>query len=143
MAAVPITINGIQTDENGSRNVTIVGMASLTGVGVGGGPILGGEPPSIWPSPGHPAHPIAPPVGIWPSPGHPAHPIELPPIVPGGPPVSIWPGVPSHPIVLPPPPTEGLEPGGGKPPPADGGWGYHPVFGWGYFPGPGQAGPKA
>jgi hypothetical protein len=52
-------------------------------------------PPSIWPSPGVPTHPIFYPPGIWPSPGHPAHPIYWPP--------SIWPspGVPTHPIVLP------------------------------------------
>lgn len=78
---------------------------------------------------------------------HPAHPIVLPPVLPGGPPVTIWPKPgplphPEHPIVLPPPPTEGLEPGGGKPPPSDGGWGYHPVYGWGYFPGPQEPGPK-
>jgi len=53
-----------------------------------------GQPPSIWPSPGYPAHPIAP----------------------GGPPLGIWggiaPPVPTHPWVppsgetLPPPPDE-------------------------------------
>jgi hypothetical protein len=73
---------------------------------------IAGPPPGIWPSPGHPAHPIAPggpPVGIWPSPGHPAH-----PIAPGGPPPGIWPspGVPTHPIYIPvdPPPDSGLSP---------------------------------
>lgn len=143
MAAVPVTINGIQTDENGSRNVTIVGMASITGLSVGGGPV---EPPSIWPSPGHPAHPIAPtPPGIWPSPGHPAHPIVLPPVNPGEPPVEIWPspGHPAHPIVLPPPPTADLTPEGIKLPPPGGGWGYAPLVGWGYFPMGTTPSPKA
>jgi hypothetical protein len=97
--------------------------------GVPGHPDQGlpGQPPGIWPSPGHPAHPIAPggqPPGIWPSPGHPSHPIapggqpgapdnSLPPLQPGvGIPVfpthPIAPGgsggggeVPTHPIELP------------------------------------------
>lgn len=91
----------------------------------------GGPPPSVWPGPEYPAHPIAPggpPPGIWPSPGYPAH-----PIAPGGPPPSIWPspGRPAHPIVLPPdqPPTE-------APPPIDESWkwawspsqGWHPAY---------------
>lgn len=71
----------------------------------------GGPPPSIWPSPGHPAHPIVipeppgggPPVVIWPSPGHPAHPIVIP-----LPPIDAH---PEHPIVIPPPPEEGKPPG--------------------------------
>lgn len=74
-----------------------------------GGPVdpgygVPGPPPQIWPSPGHPAHPIAPggrPPSIWPSPGHPAH-----PIAPGGPPPGIWGGAgegfPTPPIFLPP-----------------------------------------
>lgn len=68
-----------------------------------------GQPPSIWPSPEHPAHPIVipiPPGGIDPGPPPiPAHPIYLPvypahPIV--IPPNAIGPGHPEHPIVLPP-----------------------------------------
>lgn len=44
----------------------------------------GGEPPSIWPSPGHPEHPIVIPPEIWPNPPegqapHPEHPIVIPP----------------------------------------------------------------
>lgn len=139
MAAVPITIVGIATKDDGtSGNVTIVGMASLTGVGVGGGPI---QPPSVWPPPGKPEHPIVlppeQPPSIWPSPGHPAH-----PIAPGGPPPGIWPppGRPAHPIVLPPdkptdPPTE--PPTNPEDPNWVWGWspsqGWHPVF----TPGPG------
>ena len=67
----------------------------------------GGPPPVIWPGPGFPAHPIAPPPpGIWggrppyvdiggpgPQPG-PSHPIVIPPDL-------IAPGVPSHPVYIP------------------------------------------
>jgi hypothetical protein len=91
------------------------------------------QPPGIWPSPGHPEHPIYNPPGIWPSPGYPAHPIVLPPnviwpspgypahpIAPGGPPPGIWPspGVPTHPIVIPPdgtPPDLGIWGGANQP----------------------------
>jgi len=188
MASIPITIQGVMF---------------YTGLEVGGGPMPGGpgqspgQPPTIWPSPGVPTHPIynppgiwgptdprptppiymppgggggQPPLGIWGppqmppgfwgggmgpgvtpqppgggAPPQPTHPIVLPPVEPGGPPVTIWPspGHPSHPIVLPPlpeaPPDTGE--GGGKPPPADGGWGFHPEYGWGYFP-VGTPGPK-
>jgi len=123
---------------------------------------LPGQPPGIWPSPGHPAHPIAPggpPVGIWPSPGHPAH-----PIAPGG-----SPGRPSHPIFwppypdnsLPPYPAHPIAPGGPgtspQPPtpgypvqlpsftPEDGGWvwSFIPGYGWGWswIPNPNPARP--
>jgi len=102
-------------------------------------PPLPGQPPGIWPSPGHPAHPIAPggppPIAGWTPPGfHPSHPIApggpppvaAPPIYfpPGQPPV-IWPGpgYPAHPIapggpppeVWPTPPEK--PPGGGQSPP--------------------------
>lgn len=58
-------------------------------------------PPSIWPRPGHPAHPIAP------GGEHPMPPIYYPPIIwpqppEGGPPIIIDPPHPEHPIVLPP-----------------------------------------
>lgn len=93
MSSVPITIIGTMTDKETSQNVTIVGMAQITGLEVGGGPMPGG--------PGRP--------GIWPG-GHPEHPIVLPPdhlpLPPG-----IWPDppegqapLPEHPIVIPPPP---------------------------------------
>jgi hypothetical protein len=48
------------------------------------------------------------------------------------------PAHPAHPIVEPP----SFSPGGGKPPPADGGWGWWPGIGWVWYPGPGGAGPK-
>src|SRR5246500_655881 len=78
MASIPITIQGVMT---------------YSGLEVGGGPMPGGPggDVGIWPSPGHPAHPIAPggpPPGIWPSPGYPAHPIVLPPESGGTPPAT-------------------------------------------------------
>lgn len=91
MAAVEVTISGVIFDKvyRTSRPVVLIGEASLTGLEVGGGPMPPGQggPPSIWPSPGHPAHPIAPggpPPSIWPDPGrpHPEHPIALPPAPP-------------------------------------------------------------
>lgn len=152
MAAIPVYIVGTITTKEGIEQCVLEGLASLQGLEVGGGPILPpAQPPSIWPG-GKPEHPIVLPPeqppgapgapGIWPG-GKPEHPIVLPPVEPGGPPVTIWPGRPEHPIVLPPaPPIDTTIPGGGKPPPPEGGWGFHPVFGWGYFPGPGQPGPK-
>jgi hypothetical protein len=144
-------------------------LALITPLGSGGVPDQGlpGQPPGIWPSPGHPSHPIAPggqPPGYWggvappypdqglpgrppyPSqgPGFPTAPIMLPPYVPGGPPVSIWPnpGNPAHPIVLPPPPPPPPDNEAIKPPPETGGWAYAPEYGWGFFPAEGSAGPK-
>ncbi len=101
MAAIPITIVGTLTgkatkegDTSATEQVVIQGIASLTGLEVGGGPMPGGPPVGIWPSPGHPAHPIAP----------------------GGPPLGFWGGVAGpgveHPIYIPitPPPDSGLSP---------------------------------
>ena len=93
MAAVDITISGVLYDKvaRTTTPVSIVGEASLTGLGVGGGPIVPGEPPGIWgPTDPRPTPPIhIPPPGFG---HHPAHPIVLPP------------NVPAHPIVIPPPP---------------------------------------
>lgn len=127
MAAVPITIIGIATSEQGeAKNVTIVGLAHLTGLSIGGGPILPDEKPP------------RPPLGIWPGPGDPDYPTGLPrpepPIVIPKPPVDPPPDLPP----LPDPPPDDMV----KPPPPDGGWGYNPKYGWGYFPGPTHAGPK-
>lgn len=155
MAAVPITINGVLCDKYGRtiQQVVLVGDATITGVGVGGGPIVppegGGEgPPSIWPSPGHPAHPIAPggpPPGIWgPNDPRPTPPIVLPPYEPGGPPVGIWPspGHPAHPIVIPEPPPQ-PEGSPDKPPPEEGGWGFSGDWQkWVMYPGPTSPQPK-
>jgi hypothetical protein len=73
------------------------------------------EPPEIWPSPGHPSHPIAPggqPPGIW-QPEFPTPPIALP-----EPPPGIWPPpTPAHPIApLPPTVNPPMPPGQVWPP---------------------------
>jgi len=122
---------------------------------------LPGVPPGIWPSPGHPAHPIAPggsPPGIWPQP-----PVGIWPNPPGGggipmPPIYYPPGVnvpvfPTHPIA--PggggggsPPIAGWTPpgfhpshpiapgggGGGGGGSEQGGWAYSPIYGWVWVP---------
>lgn len=126
MAAVEITLSGVLYDKlsRTTRPVVLIGEASLTGLGVGGGPIIPGEPPGIWgptdPRPGW-GLPGQPP-GIW---GGGNEPFPTPPIHIPRPPVD-------------PPPDSGAV----KPPPDDGGWGYFPEYGWGYFPKPGEAGPK-
>lgn len=127
MSAVEVTITGVLYDKlsRTTRPVTLIGEAVLTGLGVGGGPVIppGGE--GIWgptdPRPGH-GLPGQPP-GIWgptdPRPG-------------GGP-------------IIPPegPPTEPPPDGGDKPPPEDGGWGFVAEWSkWGYFPGSEEAQPK-
>lgn len=168
MAAVPITITGMEVRDDGtSGNVTIVGMASLTGLGVGGGPAPGGQPPTIWdPKPpyvdiGGPGPQPGGPVGIWgPNDPRPTQPIVIPPgptappgsvslpIAPGGPNAG-FPDVPGYPPYVSGGPIVGLlpidptpPPEGAKPPPPGGGWGYSPDYGWGYFPGTGGAGPR-
>lgn len=149
MAAVKITINGVICDMYGrtiSGPVKIVGEAMYSDRGVGGGPLPGGGGP-VDPGYGYPETPVDPGYGIpegrpphiWgPTDPRPTPPIALPPGYPGAPPHV------EHPIVLPPtlpdlpPPPEGAT----KPPPSDqGGWGYYDGR-WGYFPGPGEPGPK-
>jgi hypothetical protein len=97
-------------------------------------PTQPGQPPEIWPKPGHPAHPIViPPDAV--SPGVPTHPIYLPPVIwppqpghpahpiypggpypdqglPGGQPTPGWPPVAMPPIYIPLPPGEELPPDG-------------------------------
>jgi hypothetical protein len=107
MPAVPITIVGSETSGETTSQVTITGIAFITGLEVGGGPVM---PPT---APGHPEHPIYHPPGIW-----------------GGGNVPM----PTPPIYLPPMPSEPPPGNAAKPPPPGGGWGYHPDFGWGYFP---------
>ena len=134
MAAIEITITGVLYDKTArtTRPVVIIGDASLTGLGVGGGPIVppdSGAPPGFW----------------GPNDPRPTPPINLPPWdQSGGRPPGIWgpPGPwPSPPIHLPPmpiePPSNPTEP---KPPPPDGGWGWHPTYGWGFFPNPSGGG---
>lgn len=100
MAAVEVTITGVLYDKlnRTTQQVVLIGEASLTGLGVGGGPMPpgqgGGQPPIIWgggnqPFPTPPIHippPQVPPPSIWPpGPGidFPAHPIVLPPPIGG------------------------------------------------------------
>ena len=82
MAEVPVTIVGIVAPMGKASGdqpypAVITGKASITGLGIGGGPIMpppggGGE---------HPAHPIyLPPDSGHPPPLLPTHPIVLPPI---------------------------------------------------------------
>lgn len=138
MAEVPVTMNGVLYDLYGrtTQRVVFIGDASLTGLSVGGGPIMppsgGGQPPGIWGG------------GNVPMPTPPI------PIYPGGTPnpPGIWgptdprPGV--GPIIPPEQPPEGPTDDNGfvKPPPGDGGWSYHETYGWGYYPGATAAGPK-
>lgn len=108
MAAIEITISGVLYDKlaRTGRPVVLIGEATLTGLGVGGGPIYppdGGTQPPV------------PPLGIW---GGAHEPFPTPPIY-------------LPPNLTPPVPPD---PGVGKPPPPEGGWGWHPEYGWGYFP---------
>jgi len=124
MGAVPITIVGIETKDDGSSGqVTIVGMASLTGLSVGGGPIVPPDQP-----PGKPTFPIWGPPGIElpPSPGYP--PVAGHPLPPIPPPIDVPPGTPPGTVL--------------KPPPESGGWGWVVPYGWGFFPASDAAGPK-
>lgn len=126
MSAVEVTVSGVLFDKQNRtvQNVVLIGEATLTGLGVGGGPMP--------PGPGSPGQPPS----IWPSPGHPAHPIVLPPEQPpgGGQPPSIWPNPPEgiaphpeHPIVLPEPPDKPPEP---IAPPVSWKAVWHPTEGW-------------
>lgn len=116
MSAIEVTISGVLYDKlsRTTRPCVLIGEASLTGLGVGGGPIIpggGGEgPPHIWGPPDMPpgfwGGGMGP--GVKPQP-HPEHPIVLPPETPpdfqppppGSPPVLIPGAGPSHPMVAP------------------------------------------
>lgn len=85
MAAVEVTISGVLYDKvnRTTQNVVLIGEASLTGLGIGGGPII--PPPGQPPSSGVPTHPIMlPGMPGWgvPPDAHPEHPIVIPPDVP-------------------------------------------------------------
>lgn len=127
MAAVEVTISGVLYDKlnRTMQQVVLIGEASLTGLGIGGGPIMppsgGGSPPGIWGPPGpwptppihlppeggrppvdsgaHPSHPIALPGDPWWPPDAPQPP-QLPP--PGSPPVILPGTTPTQPITPPP-----------------------------------------
>lgn len=101
MAAVEVTISGILYDKlnRTTQNVVLIGEATLTGLGIGGGPIIPPEnkPPDFIPGL-KPEHPIM-------LPGMPGWPTDPPPQIPppGSPPVVI--NVGDHvtqPIVVPP-----------------------------------------
>lgn len=111
MAAVEVTISGVLFDKYArtTRPVVLIGEASLTGLGVGGGPMppgqgggSPGDPPGIWGGPidPYPDHglPGRPP-GTWGGAGEgfPTPPIYLPPQVPPGmkPPEPPQPGDPT------------------------------------------------
>lgn len=113
MAAVGVTLSGLLYDllNRTTQRVVIIADASLTGVGIGGGPVIPpdqppSQPPGIWGPP-----------GPWPTP-----PIAFPPgwvggVPPGGGPPGIWgpPGPwPSPPISFPPGWVGGVPPD--KPP---------------------------
>jgi len=124
MAAVEITISGVMYDKYNrtQQNVVIFGEASLTGLQVGGGPII---PPGQPGGGNRPSHPIALPGDPWWGQDlRPEHPIVTPPTEPPDVPPDTPPGT----VV--------------KPPPDDGGWGYVHPYGWAYFPGDTEAGPK-
>lgn len=104
MAEVPVTLNGVLFDlwNKTSQRVVLIGDASLTGLGIGGGPMPPGpgQPPVGGP-PGQPIHPIWGPPGFNPpGPG-------MPPGIWGGAP-PLYPDI-GFPIPQPPP-------GGGRPP---------------------------
>jgi hypothetical protein len=119
MAAVPVTFDGVLYDLYGrtTQRVIFIGQASLTGLGVGGGPIYPEAPPPGGGGgpPGQPIHPIWGPPGFNPpGPGMPpgiwGGPIMPPPGGGGGGP----PGRPTFPIWG--PPGIELPPGSGYPP---------------------------
>lgn len=116
MAAIELTYRATEYDllNRTTRQVVLIGEASYTGLGIGGGPIVpppGDKPPrppvGIWPGPGdpdygpgpHPSHPISLPGDPW----WPKPPETVPPIPPpGSPPVVIKGDSPVNPIVPPP-----------------------------------------
>jgi hypothetical protein len=118
MAAVEVTISGLLYDKlnRTTQNVVLIGEATPTGLGVGGGPIIPPiQPPDKPPAfPGRPAHPIALPGDPWWGDPHPAHPIVLPPDCPPGmkPPEPPKPGDPTTPV---------------PPPPGSSGWPVNPI----------------
>jgi hypothetical protein len=119
MSSVPVTIHATVYPKDKSVRpypATIVGMASITGLSVGGGPVL---PPEEVP-------PVEPPLVIWPNPPEGQAPL------------------PSHPIVLPDPIQPPEKPPAQAEPPHEG-WNWSQAkSGWYYLyvPGEGQAGPK-
>lgn len=133
MSGVPITIIGTMASDKETKQVTITGIAALSGLGVGGGPMPGGgggQPPKPWgpinyPDQGLPGSQPHPDQGL---PGNQPYPDQGLPSGGGG-------GVPTFPIWGPPgmelPPGSGYPPVAGQPlPPAGGGEPPKPVPGW-------------
>jgi hypothetical protein len=129
MAAAELTFSGLLYDKlnRTAQQVVLIGEATYTGLGVGGGPMppgSGGQPQPPW-WPGHPEHPIPP--TVWPNPpsggtpnppwwpGHPEHPI--PPVVGGGPifPPNVPPGLQPPSPPNPGDPTTPIPPPAGSP----------------------------
>jgi hypothetical protein len=134
MAGAPVTIVGVMTDSEGNtKQVTIIGVAGIPGLEVGGGPII---PPSVPPgSGGVPIHPIWGPPGFNPpGPGMPPG-IGGGPIFPTDPVIPPSGGTPVFPIWGPPgielPPGSGYPPVAGHPlPPPGGGTPPQPIPNW-------------
>ena len=112
MAAVEVTISGVLYDKlnRTMQQVVLIGEASLTGLGVGGGPIAPPPDSGLPVDPGY-GKPM-PPNMIWggrPGPGGGGSwvppqtlPPDVTPPVPGSPPILLPGGQPTHPIVAPP-----------------------------------------
>jgi hypothetical protein len=118
MSAVDIIISGFLYHGKSGQGtpVTIVGIAGLNDLQVGGGPVI---PPSQPPSQGPPGQPIHP---IWGPPGFNPPGPGMPPGISGGPiipPPQQPPGQPTFPIWG--PPGIELPPGSGYPPVVGGG----------------------
>lgn len=92
MAAVEITISGVLYDKYNrtQQNVVLIGEASITGLGVGGGPII---PPGQPPSGGQPGIPTFPIAG-YPDFPYPSQPIYRPGYPGGAPPPNLGGGTP-------------------------------------------------
>ena len=152
MSAVEVTITGMLYDKlaRTTQNVVLIGEATLTGLGIGGGPIIPpGGPPSGPVDPGY-GKPM-PPSQIWggrPGPGDGGSWVPKPPYVSGGP-IDPYPDIggpgpqppsgarPEHPIYYPPnvppvltppvPPNPGDPTTPVAPPPGSPGWPVQPI----------------
>jgi len=109
MAAVPVSLSGVLYDlyNRTTQRVIFIGDASLTGLGVGGGPIIPDQP--------------AQPPGIW---GGGNEPFPTPPIW--------WPGFPNppgggQPPTMENPPQPGDPPVAVPPPSGSSGWPVQPI----------------
>lgn len=87
MASVEVTISGVLYDKvaRTTQPVVLIGEASLTGLGIGGGPIIPpgqppvGQPPGIWgPTDPRPTPPIPIYPGGSPDPPKPPDPVQPP-----------------------------------------------------------------